>query len=292
MSQFMTHLIYSSFSGAVLIAFVMLLRPVLTKKAPRWIACVLWGMVGVRLLVPFSLESEWSILPEMELSQDETVDAGESSHGSFGESITSSADRPSDAESSEPSQTESREESAPPVIGQESETLSAESAESSVAEPNTKQEQAAFLGKTAWVVWLCGASVLMLYALINYLLLRRRVSVFSVDEQGIRRCEQIDMPFVLGAFRPHIYLPFGLSREAETYIIAHERAHISRFDHATKLIAFVALVIHWFNPLAWLAFVLFCRDIEYACDEKVVRKLSNEERKAYANALLISSIRK
>ena len=123
-------------------------------------------------------------------------------------------------------------------------------------------------------------------------MLYRRVAVFAPAGEGVRRCERIDMPFVLGVFRPRVYLPYGLDAESEKYIIAHERAHIRRFDHVTKIAAFAALALHWFNPAVWLAFVLFCRDIEYACDEKVVRTLSPEERKKYASALLLASIKK
>ncbi len=342
MSQFMTHLLYSSFSAAVLIVAVLLIRLIVTKKAPRWVACVLWGMVGVRLLIPYSIESEWSILPEIELSSAESetdsTQSGESSEESFGESVTESFDASSDAESVE-SKGEVTDEMSVPSVGEvsddrfdentsdesswdESEEVSEESfdmtskeesdetteetadetsEETTVSAPvaGTVSEQSdgpqgnqTDLGKSAQTVWICGAAALVLYAAVQYILLRRRVAVFSVDENGIRRCEQIDTPFVLGFFRPRVYLPFGLDAEAERYIVAHEWAHIRRFDHVTKAIAFAALVLHWFNPLVWLAFVLFCRDIEYACDEKVVRNLSGEERKAYASALLSASMRK
>ena len=354
MSQVLTHLIYSSFSAAVLILAVLIVRLIVAKRAPRWIVCLLWGMVGVRLLIPFSIESELSLLPEIELSvqeesraesaaESEESSAGEISEGSFGESITVSDESVFDAESSEqpqessgapsvPSEEEtsdesgevsaeshdesergesavsdepSEETSAESIVsvpaGVESETTSdtesvtgdpsdAESTEGDVSEDS--QDGGVDVGKLAQGIWLCGALALVLYAAIHYVMLYRRVAVFAPAGEGVRRCERIDMPFVLGVFRPRVYLPYGLDAESEKYIIAHERAHIRRFDHVTKIVAFAALALHWFNPVVWLAFVLFCRDIEYACDEKVVRKLSNEERKAYANALLISSIRK
>lgn len=337
MSQFLTHLIYSSFSAAVLILAVLIVRLIVAKRAPRWIVCLLWGMVGVRLLIPFSIESELSILPEIELSEaesdTESADLGNLSEGSFGESITVSDESVFDAESSEqpqesssapsvPSEEETsdesgevsaeshdeseREESA--VSDEPSEETSAESivsmpagaesetslgAESAAGESSDgTQDGVADMGGIAQGIWLCGALALVLYAGIHYVMLYRRVAVFAPAGEGVRRCERIDMPFVLGVFRPRVYLPYGLDAESEKYIIAHERAHIRRFDHVTKIAAFAALALHWFNPAVWLAFVLFCRDIEYACDEKVVRTLSPEERKKYASALLFASVKK
>lgn len=344
MSQFLTHLIYSSFSAAVLILAVLIVRLIVAKRAPRWIVCLLWGMVGVRLLVPYSIESELSLLPEIELSvqeesraesaaESEESSAGEISEGSFGESITESDESVSDTESAEQSQESSgapsvpsagettdesgevsaeshdeseREESA--VSDEPSEETSAESivsmpaaveseaslgAESAAGESSDgTQDGVAGMGRLAQGIWLCGALALVLYAGIHYVMLYRRVAVFAPAGEGVRRCERIDMPFVLGVFRPRVYLPYGLDAESEKYIIAHERAHIRRFDHVTKIVAFAALALHWFNPAVWLAFVLFCRDIEYACDEKVVRTLSPEERKKYASALLFASVKK
>ena len=344
MSQFLTHLIYSSFSAAVLILAVLIVRLIVAKRAPRWIVCLLWGMVGVRLLVPYSIESELSLLPEIELSvqeesraesaaESEESSAGEISEGSFWESITVSDESVSDTESAEQSQESSgapsvpseeetsdesgevsaeshdeseREESA--VSDEPSEETSAESivsmpaaveseaslgAESAAGESSdSTQDGVADMGKLAQSIWLCGALALVLYAGIHYVMLYRRVAVFAPAGEGVRRCERIDMPFVLGVFRPRVYLPYGLDAESEKYIIAHERAHIRRFDHVTKIVAFAALALHWFNPAVWLAFVLFCRDIEYACDEKVVRTLSPEERKKYASALLFASVKK
>ncbi len=343
MSQFMTHLLYSSFSAAILIVAVLAIRLIVTKKAPRWVACVLWGMVGARLLIPYSIESEFSILPEIELSQDEETSleaSGESDDASFGESGAASVDDSSDgsygtesfdrsetvsvpsqddtsaevtSEATDESEETSEEtsEEASDVTSKEASEETSEAASEAVSEETSEESTVSVSvsggesdvsdtpqgGGADWVglvqtVWLCGAVLLALYAAVQYMLLRRRVAVFSVGENGIRRCEQIDTPFVLGFFRPRIYLPFGLTEEAETYIIAHEQAHIRRFDHVTKIIAFAALALHWFNPFVWLAFVLFCRDIEYACDEKVVRNLSGEERKAYASALLSASVRK
>lgn len=326
MSQVLTHLIYSSFSAAVLILAVLIVQLIVAKRAPRWIVCLLWGMVGVRLLIPFSIESELSLLPEIELSEaesdTESADLGNLSEGSFGESITESDESVSDTESSEqpqessgapsvPSEEETYDESErveSAVSDEPSEETSAESivsmpaaveseaslgAESAAGESSdSTQDGVADMGRLAQGIWLCGALALVLYAGIHYVMLYRRVAVFAPAGEGVRRCERIDMPFVLGVFRPRVYLPYGLDAESEKYIIAHERAHIRRFDHVTKIVAFAALALHWFNPVVWLAFVLFCRDIEYACDEKVVRDLPPEERKKYASALLLASIKK
>ena len=135
-------------------------------------------------------------------------------------------------------------------------------------------------------LWLMGVLILLTYAVVNYVMLKKRVLVFTSDERGFRRCEAIDTPFVLGILRPRIYLPYGLSPYGEPYIIAHEKAHIKRLDHVAKPFAYLVLAIHWFNPLVWLAFVLLCKDIEYACDEKVLKNAAADIRKEYATALL------
>ncbi|MBO7253666.1 MAG: hypothetical protein J6V36_00005, partial [Clostridia bacterium] len=136
------------------------------------------------------------------------------------------------------------------------------------------------------VIWFVGMALLALYGVVQYIKLKNRVSVFSLDDEGIRKCENIDSPFVLGIIKPKIYMPYGLSEKTERYIISHEKAHIKRLDYISKIFGFIALCVYWFNPLVWVGFVLLCRDIEYACDEKVVSDLDSEGKKEYALALL------
>ncbi|MBR5285048.1 MAG: M56 family metallopeptidase, partial [Clostridia bacterium] len=140
-------------------------------------------------------------------------------------------------------------------------------------------------------LWGIGIGVMLLYAVGSRYLLGRRVAVSVPDEEErVRLCDEIDTPFILGMIRPHIYLPSSLGEEEKKYVLAHERAHIQRKDHIWKLIGFSALTLHWFNPFCWLAYVLFCRDIELACDEKVIRSGTAEYKKAYSNALLVCSL--
>ena len=136
------------------------------------------------------------------------------------------------------------------------------------------------------IVWLSGCSLLLAYALISYILLKIRVAASLPCGDAVRKSERVDSPFVFGIFSPRIYIPFGLSEETEKCVIAHERAHMKRLDHLVKPFGFFLLSLYWFNPLVWVAYVLLCRDIEYACDEKVINDLAPEARKRYAMALL------
>ena len=142
----------------------------------------------------------------------------------------------------------------------------------------------------AWI-WAAGAAAMLLYEQISYLLLKRRVATATLLRENIKQSENINSPFVLGLFRPVIYLPYRVADEELTYVIAHEKAHIRRKDHWWKPIGFILLAIYWFHPLFWVAYVLLCRDIEAACDEKVIREMGTEDRRAYSAALLHCSVR-
>lgn len=141
----------------------------------------------------------------------------------------------------------------------------------------------------SWV-WITGALGLVAYAVITFLLLRRRVTEAAHMGEGVYLCDRIDTPFLLGLFRPRIFLPSALSAEQARYVVAHERTHAKRLDHLWKPLGFSLLIVHWFNPLVWLAYLLLCRDMELACDEAVVCGMSLEERKGYSRTLLACSM--
>lgn len=361
MTQFFIQLLNASIAASWLIGAVLLVRLIIKGRSPRWIACLLWGLVALRLVVPFSVESPLSLVPEtpeitLEFSEEApsetesipappvsemgnasrpTEDSSEteesepfvpseepSSELSAEPSSEPSAEpssepseepsfEPSREPSSEPSEEpdeseepeESSEEESQEISQESSQESSEESEEESTHESSEESIPTGMMGTTstpgnpsqgsgisfaalASGIWLAGVLALAGYALVNYFLLKQRVLVFVPDERGFRRCEGIDTPFVLGFFRPRIYLPYGLSPASEPYIIAHEKAHIKRMDHLVKPIAYCILALHWFNPLVWLAFVLFCKDIEYACDEKVLKNAAADIRKEYATALL------
>lgn len=139
-------------------------------------------------------------------------------------------------------------------------------------------------------LWLTGVGILLLYTAISYWRLRRKVNTAVRYKDNIFQSEHVSSPFVLGIVKPRIYLPFNMDGQALEHVIAHEQAHIHRKDHWWKPLGFLLLTIHWFNPLVWLAYVLLCRDIELACDERVIRELGNEQRADYTQALVACSV--
>ncbi len=335
MTNIFLQILNASITASWLIGAVVLVRFAIKRKAPRWIMCLLWGLVAVRLVLPFEVESAFSLVPEtpkitLEVSEESTVtstdteistptppvgELGNTSRPTEDISVEESipehdVSKESLPEISRPAES-IPEESEDDFVEESADTSMEESEEKSMDESmdesmeqsiqtsrpsvlagtlNTPNPPAgdggSSMATTASIVWLCGLVALAIYALVNYLLLKKRVAVFVPDERGFRRCESIDTPFVLGFFRPRIYLPYGLSPAYEPYILAHEQAHIRRLDHLVKPIAYFILAIHWFNPLVWLAYVLFCKDIEYACDEKVLENAAADIRKDYAHALL------
>ena len=245
-----------SIAAGWLILAVLLLRLAL-KKAPKAVHCLLWLLVGVRLACPFSIESALSLVPSTQLIQS-TADGG-SFRVSTGIAAVNSVVNP----------------------------YLANHYYEGVTVPLGLRERVTQV--CAWV-WLIGAASLLLYSLASYLLLRRRVSTAVRLRDGLWQSDQIASPFLLGFFRPRIYLPFGMDEAALSYVETHERAHIRRRDHWWKPLGFLILTVYWFNPLVWAAYVLLCRDIELACDEQVIRQLGADSKAAYSQALLNCSV--
>lgn len=231
-----------------LILAVIILRLFL-KKSPKWIRFVLWAMVAVRLIVPFSFESGFSLVPNAQA-------LNESSYSST--SYISSD------------------------IGDVMENLSADSVEQT---ENTFPDILAI----ASFVWAAGAVIMFLYMLLSYVILARRLRERIKLRDNIWICDRIKSPFVFGIFKPQIYLLSSMSEEESKYVIAHENTHLKRLDHIWKPLGFLLLCIHWFNPFCWLAYWLFNKDIELACDESVIRELDAKGKKGYSTALLMCS---
>lgn len=248
-----------SISAGWLILAVMLLR-LLLKKAPKWISVVLWGLVGLRLVFPFSLQSVLSLIPSAEVI---SPSIGYAQHPEInsGVSIIDNAVNP---------------------------TLGTSLAATPMNSVNPMQI-VLYLGG---LVWVGGIVILLLYGLISYLRLRRKVTEAIPYEKNTWLCDQVKTPFILGVFRPRIYLPSGLNEKETSYVLAHERAHLKRKDHLWKPLGFLLLTVYWFNPLVWVAYILLCRDIEAACDEKVISDMAMAEKKAYANALVSCSMQR
>ena len=257
MADFFLCLVNMSISAGWLILAILLLR-LLLKSAPKWMRICLWGMVAIRLACPFSLESALSLLPTGETVSPEIVTQAVP-HIDTGVPVLNEAVNP---------------------------IISGTFAPDPTASVNPLQVWLPIAG----YIWLLGWAVLMLHTALSYLRLKRRVSTAVRLKDNIYQSENIASPFVFGVIRPNIYLPFG-GLEGETdYVIAHEQAHIRRKDHLWKPLGFLLLTLHWFNPLVWVGYILLCRDIELACDEKVIRELTNRQKADYAQALLVCSV--
>ena len=256
MSELFLKILNMSFVASWLILAVILLRLAL-KKAPKWIACLLWGMVAVRLLCPVSLESSLSLIPDAEPITHDILIAE------------------------------------PPAIHEETAfdpVVNPILPDVAPVTPDTSIDQGQIKTMLATFVWVIGIGVMLTYATFSYLHLHDKVRVSLHLRDNIWLCDEIATPFLLGVLRPKIYIPSGVEEKNLPHIIAHENAHLRRLDHWWKLLGFLALAIHWFNPLVWVAYILLCRDIELACDEKVVHTYAKKEAIAYSETLLSCSI--
>ena len=250
MSDLFLHLVNGSINAGWLVLVILLLRLVL-KRSPKWVRPALWGLVGLRLLLPVSIESPWSLLPSAETVPLDIAQLGAPAIHSGLEAVNAAVN---------------------PVLLEQFQP-------NPVASANPLQVLLPVLA----LVWALGAAVMLGYAMISYLLLQRRVATAVRIRDNVYESERVETPFVLGLIHPRILLPMGLTPEDAAMIVAHEAAHIRRRDHWWKLLAFCLLAVYWFQPLLWLAYWLLCRDIEGACDEKVIREM--EQTTAYTDIL-------
>ncbi len=257
MSELFLKSVNMSISASWLILAVMMLRLIL-KRAPKWVNVLLWGIVAIRLICPFSFESALSLVPSAETIS-ENVISGSSLDVQTG--IT-------------------------PVDSRINDYLEDRYFEGVTA---TASNDSSVMNTLA-IVWLIGILLLAVYTVISYIRLNGRVATAIRFKDNIFRSENVCSPFVLGMVKPRIYLPLNMNGGEAEHVIAHERAHISRGDHWWKPLGFLLLTIYWFNPLMWLGYVLLCRDIELACDERVIKELSREQRADYSQALVTCSV--
>ena len=257
MNEFFLKIINMSISASWLIFAVLILRLVL-KKAPKWVNVLLWGIVAIRLICPFSFESALSLIPSAETFPKKII-SGPSFDVQSG--IT-------------------------PVDNRINDYLGDRYFEGVTVPANNGNTIMTILT----IVWTIGILLLVAYTVISYWRLHREIDTAVRYKDNIFQSENVSSPFVLGLIKPRIYLPFKLDGQDMEHVVAHEQAHIRRKDHWWKPLGFLLLTIHWFNPLMWLAYVLLCRDIELACDEKVIKGLSNEQRADYTQALVACSV--
>ena len=247
-----------SISASWLVLAVLVLRLV-SKRSPKWMNVLLWGIVALRLVLPFSIESALSLIPSAETVSPAAVQFAPAPTITSGVKIIDNAVNPS---------------------------LSEHFAAAPTMSVNPLYVWAYLAG---WV-WLIGLGAMLLYALVSYLRLRRRVSVSLCVRENIYLCDAISSPFILGVVKPRIYLPSGLDEVQRQNVLSHERAHLARRDHWWKPLGFALLAVYWFNPVLWLAYALLCRDIELACDERVIRTMDESAVKTYSTVLLACSM--
>ena len=257
MSELFLNILNMSISATWVALAVVVLRLCL-KKAPKWVNVLLWGMVAVRLICPLSIESVFSLIPSAEPIP-ETVIYGPDYEIDTGVAMVDN-----------------------PI----NEYLGDHYFEGVTVPANNGVHVMGVLA----VVWLAGMAGMLLYTIISYYHLHRKVETAVLLRDNIFQSEQVGSPFVLGIFRPRIYLPFTIEETELVHVIAHEQAHIKRCDHWWKPLGFLLLAVHWFNPFLWLAYVLLCRDIELACDERVIKNLDAEQKADYSRALLACSL--
>ena len=257
MSELFLKIVNMSISASWVVIAVLTLRFCL-KKAPKWVNVLLWGIVAARMVFPFSIESVLSLIPSAEtisptvmMEQTPSVQTGVPALNHVINPVISSSSTPAPGASANPLQ--------------------------------------------IWIpiltgIWLFGIAALFLYSAVSYWRLHRKVCEAVILRGNIYQSEKVCSPFVLGIIRPKIYLPYHMDSREMDHVIAHEQTHIRRKDHWWKPLGFLLLTTHWFNPLMWLSYILLCRDIELACDEKVIRKMSNEQRADYTQALVACSV--
>lgn len=246
-----------SITASWLVLAIVILRLIL-KKAPKAISVFMWALVGVRLICPFSFESILSLIPSAEtVPQDIIYSEAPAIHS--GVPIFNSTVNPIISEN------------LAPEVG---------------ASVNPMQ----IIAFVASVVWIVGIVAMVLYTVISYFRIHRKVREAVPYQDNIWLCDHIDTPFILGVIRPRIYLPSNMNEQDIEYVIAHEKAHLKRHDHWWKPLGFLLLVVYWFNPILWIAYILLCKDIELACDEKVIKDMGTEIKKPYSEALINCSV--
>lgn len=264
MTELFLNIIDKSISASWLVLAVLLLRFIL-KKAPKWIYIVLWGMVAFRLLCPLSIENPFSLIPDRQAIPEQI---GRTLPAAGPDLYTEPAPENNPAKDASGN-----------ILGN---TYS----ENVVSPANNGSNIITVFS----IVWAAGMSLLAFYFVLSYWRLRRQVSTAVILRDNIFQSERVGSPFVLGMIKPRIYLPFEIYGQNMEYVISHEQAHIRRRDYWWKPLGFLLLAVYWFNPLMWLSYVLLCRDIELACDEKVIKEFGSRQRADYSQALLACSV--
>ena len=259
-----------------LIVAILLLRPLLKKMAPKWVLCALWALVAVRLVCPVMLRSDVSVY---RLAGDAVQSSGQVTYFEDTGFCGDVHYRPATLLPGVSAALTA----AAPITGTP-DTSAPEASTDTAARPSTPSRSIDM--NLLSIAWALGIYVIVMAALAGYLSLRSTVAASIPLEGNVYLCDNIKSPFILGVLRPRIYLTSGMDEAARDCVLRHERAHLRRWDHVWKPLGFVLLAVYWYDPLVWVAYILFCRDMELACDERVIRDMAAEERAAYSHALL------
>lgn len=259
MNQIFLELLNNAMVSSILIVVIMMIR-LCMKKAPKWFACVLWGLVAIKLVLPFRIESMLSLIPN---SKPIPIDIEYQSVPQITSSVTVIDDvvNPMLASNFTPDEVNS--------INPMQVVVSAASA-----------------------LWVIGMVILCMYFIASFCLLRKRMAVSKNIFENVYVCDNVNDPFVLGIIRPRIYLPSGMAQDTLECVLEHEKAHLKRRDYIWKPLGFLILTVYWFNPLCWISYVLMCKDMEFACDELVTKDKDKEWKATYYQALLDCSIKR
>lgn len=251
MDQVFLKVLDNSWTAGWMILAVILLR-MMQKRAPKWTVCLFWGLVALRLVLPFQIESALSLVPGTKPMQDEfTYPAVPKA------AVGKQAVKPMAGEDFKPDLTAN----ANPVP----------------------------LWTTCRIIWMIGTAFMLAYASAGFFMLKKKVLASLKVSGCVYTCDDVQAPFILGILRPRIYLPSRIDKDTAAYVIKHEKAHLQRLDHFWKPFGFIILSVYWFHPLCWAAYILMCRDIEYACDEKAAKDMDRAQRADYCQALLTCS---
>ncbi len=258
MGDIFLKLLNMSITAGWLILAVLCIR-LLFRKIPKWVNCLLWGVVAIRLICPFSIESQFSILPSTEPIKSSTVVEGEMQNY-----IPSIDSRLTIVEN----------------------TINPMLTETFAYNESNSVAPLQIVTYAAGLVWCCGMVLLIIYAMGSAVKLHKLVREAVCIRDNIYICDAVKSPFILGIFRPRVYLSSALREGEMDYILAHESAHLKRKDHWWKALGYLLLCTYWFNPLCWMAYSLLCKDVELACDEKVAKDMTLHEKKEYSKVLL------
>ncbi len=253
MEDIFIKLLNMSITASYFVLALLILR-IVFRKIPKWVLCALWGLTGIRLILPFSFESILSLIPGTQTVPSDIM-YQQSPHITSGIPIINH--------------------SINPIIN-----------EAFAPEPYESANPLQIVMFILSAIWVMGIVTLLIYTIVSYLIVRKKTSVRIKDENGVYICDSIDTPFILGIIKPKIFIPSDITEEDKHLIISHERAHIKRLDHLWKPLGFLLLTVYWFNSVLWVAYIFLCRDIEAACDEKVIKEYGAEIKKDYSNALI------